>query len=148
VTSPRLLGLAFLLGLSPLVVVHPVRVSGRSMEPGLGNGAVRLAMRAWCAGAPRPGQVWLVTTPSGTVVKRLAAGPGTRVELREGSLWVDGRPVPQTQVAFADRASGGPWDTGQGWFLLGDNRPLSHDSRAYGPVPGAALEARILGGGR
>lgn len=118
------------------------------MEPGLDSGAVRLALRAWCAGTPRSGQVWLVATPAGTVVKRLVAGPGARVELREGTLWVDGRLIPQPQVRFADHATGGPWATGQGWFLLGDNRPLSHDSRAYGPVPPSALEARILGGDR
>lgn len=141
---PRLLGLAFLLGLAPLAVLHPVRIAGHSMEPALRPGAVRFALRAWCAGAPRPGQIWLVSTPSGTVVKRLAAGPGSRIEVRDGELRIDDRPVPEPYVAFPDRTSGGPWPTEHGWFILGDNRPASLDSRAYGPVAAAALEARVL----
>jgi signal peptidase I len=129
---------------SPLAFLHPVRISGRSMEPRLKDGEVRLALRAWCAGAPRPGQVWLAAAPGGTVVKRLAAGPGVKVEIRDGELWIDSRFVPEPYVDRTERYSGGPWETGAGWFLLGDNRGRSHDSRAWGPLPGARLEARVI----
>ena len=45
--------IAIVLALSPLLFVHPVRVSGRSMEPTLGDGSMHCALRAWCAGPPR-----------------------------------------------------------------------------------------------
>jgi signal peptidase I len=143
-SAPRILGAALLLALSPLAALHPVRIAGRSMEPALGDGSLRFALRAWCAGAPRVGQVWLVATPSGTVVKRLAAGPGERVEMKDGNLWIDGRFIPEPRVEHPDRSTGGPWDTGPGWFLLGDNRPVSMDSRMFGPIRKEALEARVL----
>ena len=140
----RLPGLALLLGLAPLAFVHPVRIQGRSMVPLLRDGDLRLALRAWCAGRARTGQVWLASSPSGIVVKRLAAGPGSRVELRDGELWVNGQYVQEPYLHDTERASCGPWDTGRGWFLLGDNRQESHDSRAWGPLPAGSLEARVL----
>lgn len=142
--SARLLAAALALGLSPLAFIHPVRISGRSMEPLFRDGEVHVALRAWCAGHPSPGQIWVAGAPSGRVVKRLAAGPGSRVEIRDGDVWINGRFIHEPHVAATERASGGPWDTGRGWFLLGDNRSESYDSRAWGPLPEAALEARIL----
>ena len=137
-------GAALALALTPLAFVHPVRIQGRSMEPTLRDGQVRLALRAWCAGRPRPGQIWLAATPTGPIVKRLAAGPGSRVELRDGALWVDGAYVREPFLVSTERYTGGPWATGDGWFLLGDNREESRDSRAWGPLPGRKLEARLL----
>jgi len=135
---------ALALVLSPLAFVHPVRVTGRSMEPGLREGDLRLALRAWCAGRPAQGQVWLAAAPGGTVIKRVIALPGSRVEIRDGEVWVDGAYLKEPYVARTDRETAGPWTTGPGCFLLGDNRSESRDSRAWGPLPLGALEARVL----
>jgi len=145
----RLLGGALALALAPLVFLHPVRIHGRSMEPGLHSGAVRLALRSWCAGPPAFGQVWLVRTPAGVVVKRLAGLPGDRVEFRGGRLFINGR-----RLADGDPASGRPrpaetrpaetQPAETGYFLLGDNLDDSLDSRAWGAVPRGGLLARIL----
>ena len=143
-SSLRLMAAALALGLAPLAFLHPVRIAGASMEPLLRDGEIRVALRAWCAGPPRPGQVWLAAGPSGTIVKRLVAGPGMRIEVRDGEVWVDGKYVPEPYVAATERASGGPWATGAGWFLMGDNRARSLDSRNWGPLPAAKLEARLL----
>jgi len=144
VTGPRLLGAALALALSPLAFVHPVRVAGRSMEPRLRPGSVCFALRPWCAGPPAAGQIWLVQTPSGAAVKRLVGLPGDRVELRRGDLWVNGRRVDEPYVDRPERDSAGSWAAGAGYFLLGDNRQESHDSRAWGSLSGAGLRGRIL----
>jgi len=135
---------ALALAMAPLAFLHPVRISGRSMEPGLRPGAVCLAMRPWCAGAPAAGQIWLVRTPAGIAVKRLVGVPGDRVELRDGDLWINGRRVEEPYVDRPELESAGPWALGPGYFLLGDNRPESHDSRAWGALSAGALEGRIL----
>lgn len=132
------------LALSPLLVVHPLRIQGRSMEPALRAGELRWVLRAWAAAAPSRGEVWVVETPEGSVVKRVAALPGERIELRDGDVFVDGRrlePAAGVTLERQDRA----WLCGEGTFVLGDNRPASRDSRVWGPLPSAAFKARVLG---
>jgi len=146
--SPWLLAGALALALAPLALVHPVRIEGRSMEPLLRDGDLRLALRPWCAGAPRPGEVWIVQTPSGPAVKRVVALPGARIELVDGELQVDGKVLPEPYVTHLERGSAGPWEAGSGYFMLGDNRPESHDSRAWGAVPGSGMEGRVWLGSR
>ena len=141
--SPWLLAGALALALAPLLFLHPVRIEGRSMEPLLHDGDLRLALRSWCSGAPRPGQVWIVRTPTGPAVKRVAAPPEARVAIVDGDLMVNGQLVPEPYVTHPERGSAGPWQTGPGYFMLGDNRPESHDSRAWGPVPGSGMEGRL-----
>lgn len=135
---------ALALALSPLAVVHPLRIEGRSMEPALRHGELRWALRAWAAGAPQRGQVWRVDTPEGPAVKRVAALPGERVELQDGDLRIDGRRQEPPEGARLERQDG-TWVCGEGWFLLGDQRPASRDSRAWGPLPRTAFRARVLG---
>lgn len=143
-TGPGLLGGALALALAPLLFMHPVLIAGRSMEPRLRPGSVCLALRAWCAGSPAAGQIWLVEAPGGTAVKRLVGLPGDRVELRRGALWINGRQVAEPYADPAERDTAGPWAVGAGYFLLGDNRAESHDSRAWGSLPATGLCGRIL----
>jgi signal peptidase I len=141
---PWVPGAALALALSPFLFIHPVRISGRSMEPGLKPGDIRLVLRAWCAGTPRPGQVWLLAAPSGKAVKRLVALPGSHVEFRGGDLWVDGKRALEPYVAWPEQDGRGPWETGGGCFFLGDNRPESQDSRSWGALPPESREGRLL----
>ena len=76
-------------------------------------------------------------------MKRLVARPDSRVELQNGNLFVDGHFIPEPYVARLEQDSSGTWNTGNGYFLLGDNRQESHDSRAWGALPPEQLEARL-----
>lgn len=136
---------ALALALTPLAFFRPVLVLGRSMEPGLGDRAVCLALRPWCAGAPARGQRWLLDTPAGAAVKRLVGLPGDRVELRDGRLRLNGRPLEEPYPTRQGAGPEGPWEAGPGYFFLGDNRDASRDSRTWGALPAASLRGRILG---
>lgn len=142
--TPRLLGAALALALLPLGALHPVRIAGRSMEPGLRDGTIRLALRPWCAGAPARGQVWLVATPAGPAVKRLLGLPGDRLELRDGRLRINGQPLEEPYALPAAGGPEGPWAAGPGLFFLGDHRDASRDSRTWGALPAASLRGRIV----
>lgn len=134
---------ALALALSPLAVVHPVRVKGRSMEPALRNGELAWALRAWCAGAPERGGQWLVEGPEGLSVKRVVGLPAERVEAKDGEILINGLRLQEPYVELEDHATGA-WDCRDGYLMLGDNRPRSHDGRAWGPLPKSALRSRVL----
>jgi signal peptidase I len=135
---------ALALVLSPLAVVHPVRVSGRSMEPALREGNLRWALRAWVSHAPRRGEVWMIEGPQGFSVKRVLGLPGDTVLWRGPDLWINGQRLDEPWVVHPDRGGEGDRTCGDGYLVLGDNRPESQDGRSWGPVPAKSMLGRIL----
>jgi signal peptidase I len=140
----KLLLPALLLALAPLLVVRPVLVSGPSMEPAFRDGDLRWGLRAWVAGPPRRGEVWVVQGPQGPGLKRVLGLPGEGVELKGPRLLVDGRPLEEPWVASPELSDQGPWACGEGYLVLGDHRTVSVDGRAWGPLPRSAFVARLL----
>jgi signal peptidase I len=122
--------------------------SGPSMEPNLYRGyRVMTEKVSYRLHPPRRGDVVVVERPDGeeSLIKRVVALPGEVVEVRGGRTFVDGQPIEE------------PWVTrfgGVGYpstvvpldhvFVLGDNRPVSHDSRAIGPVSLESIRGRAL----
>lgn len=137
---------ALALALSPLMVIHPVRVSGRSMEPALHDGELVWALWAWCGGPPERGQLWLVQGLEGMSVKRIVGLPTEIIESRDGEIFINGSRLPEPYVERSDHVTGS-WACRDGYLVLGDNRPQSHDGRTWGPLPMPALRGRILGVG-
>lgn len=135
---------ALAVAVSPLAFVHPVRVQGHSMEPLLRDGSLRVALRSWCTSPPSRGQVWLMESPQGPVIKRVLGLPGERLEQRDGVLFLEGR---RLEEPYLDRYDQGDVTlaTGSGYAVLGDNRRGSQDSRTWGPLPLDAFRSRILG---
>lgn len=129
----------------PLAFVHPLRVTGHSMEPTLTSGEIRLALRGWWAGPPRRGEVWLVESPDGPAVKRVVGLPGERLEQRDGEIYLGGQRLPEPFLQRFDQGPAGPWETGEGFLVMGDNRRASRDGRAWGPLPRAAFRSRMIG---
>ena len=141
-------------------LIQIVRVKGRSMEATLRNGEWALVTK-W--GGYRRGDVVLCRYPrrarqtfqlgaalsvtQHTVfVKRLVALPGDTVEIVSGQLFVSGDyvpPPPAMRSAPRDfpLRKLGPDE----YFVLGDNRLTSHDSRAadVGPIHRDMLHGRV-----
>jgi signal peptidase I len=135
---------AVALALSPLLVVHPVRISGHSMEPALKEGDLRWAQRAWASHAPKRGEIWAVEGPHGPSVKRVLGLPGESVTWRGPDLWINGRFLDEPWVVHPERGGEGSLACGSGYLVLGDNRPESQDGRSWGAVPREALRGRLL----
>ncbi|HJW71530.1 MAG TPA: signal peptidase I [Geothrix sp.] len=135
---------ALALALSPLFVVHPVRVSGHSMEPTFMDGDLRWALRTWASHAPRRGEIWVVEGPHGTSVKRVLGLPGDTVRWQGPDLWINEQRLEEPWVIHPERGGDGRQSCGTGFLLLGDNRPESQDGRSWGVTPPQALRGRIL----
>jgi len=85
--------------------------------------------------------------PEQDFIKRVIGLPGETLALRDGALWIDGRQVPEPYLAEAERhgASFGPVTVPPGhYFLLGDHRSRSADSREWGPAPEELLKGRAF----
>jgi signal peptidase I len=81
----------------------------------------------------------------GTFVKRVIGLPGDAVAERNGIVSVDGRRLREPYVVHRDSEPRRSWRVPSGsYFLLGDNRAESCDSRIFGPVPKGDVIGRIV----
>ncbi len=118
------------------------RVQGASMQPLLEDDERILVNKfAYRLGPIRRGDVvvfWYPRDPAVSFIKRVVGLPGDVVELRRGLVHVNGRPLDEPWVAaeFRGHDSVGPVEVERGhYFVLGDHRTSSNDSRAWGDVP-------------
>jgi signal peptidase I len=92
------------------------------------------------------GEALGLSTPDSALIKRIVALGGQTVEIREGSLLVDGEPVEEPYLADGLRMSDfGPVTVpGDHVFVMGDNRNQSEDSRRFGSVPESSIIGRAF----
>lgn len=105
-----------------------VRIAGSSMEGTLLSGDVVLICR-W--ETPERGNVMQCTFPgrSGTYVKRVIGLPNDTIEFSSGALTVNGRPLSEPYVSSPTEDMYIALGEDE-YFVLGDNRAESYDSRA------------------
>lgn len=124
-------------------VLMGVEIKGVSMSPTLLDGERYLLYRCtYLVRAPRAGEIVVLRDPEdhGLSVKRIVGLPGDTVEVRRDGLYVNHAKVQEpylmTKYILAPRYF--PTKPIQlasdRYFVLGDNRYLSADSRIYGPV--------------
>lgn len=83
-------------------------------------------------------------TGSPPFVKRVIATEGETIELKRGLLYINGQRVNEPYIV-RDYSDYGPYKVPKGkLFVMGDNRPNSRDSRAFGPVPVRAVIGRAF----
>lgn len=132
-------------------VLAPVRVNGASMLPTLTEGEVLLIdkLSLFLRTPPRGSMVvFALPDRSETFIKRIIAMPGETVQIKEGGVYVNGYLLDESLYA-PDMRGVEDFDAlvvPEGKvFVLGDDRPISLDSRdpSIGCVPLEELEGRV-----
>jgi signal peptidase I len=127
-----------------LFLYQPVKVEGTSMMPSLVDQERifinKFIYRFGLADVGRGDMVvfWFPGDTSKSYIKRVIAVPGDTVEVLDGKVVVNGRSLPEPYVPdeFRDHISVGAkrMESDQ-YFVLGDHRSSSNDSRTWGVVP-------------
>jgi signal peptidase I len=85
-------------------------------------------------------------TPQSDLIKRVIGLPGETIEIRSNSVYVDGNPIDEPYLpAGLVMADQGPWQVPEGhYFVMGDNRNSSNDSRVFGAIERGRIVGRAF----
>ncbi len=116
-------------------------VSGSSMYPTFKDGDwIFWNKNVYHDANPQRGDIIVLNYPGDptnkTYVKRIIGLPGDKIEIKDEHVFIDGRQINESYIG-ADVPSdpSGIWKIAAGqYFVMGDNRPNSNDSRYFGPV--------------
>ena len=127
-----------------LFLYQPVKVEGTSMMPGLQDQERifinKFVYRFGIGDVNRGDTVvfWYPNDPTKSYIKRVIGVPGDRIELDDGTVIRNGKPLVEVYVPpeYRDQQSMPATTVPAGeYFVLGDHRSSSNDSRAWGMVP-------------
>ena len=124
-------------------IITPVRVDGASMDQTLEDGQILLLYKL--SNIDYGDIVVLDEEKEGEIIiKRIIGMPGDTVSIRDNTVYVNGEKVEE------DYAYGETSDYEEitldddEYFILGDNRPISKDSRYFGPVKEDEIIGKII----
>lgn len=134
-----------------LFVASPHQVNGQSMVPNFQSGEYVLSDKvSYKFGNPKRGDIVVfhapeaANCPKGTgcdFIKRVMGLPGESLEVHDNHIWVNGQQVDEPYIPKEFETLAGNATKGKTivlgpdeYFVSGDNRPYSSDSRAWGPI--------------
>ena len=122
-------------------IATPFRISGVSMAPNFADGQFVLVDKiTYLTGQPSRGDVVVLhfpANPAKLFIKRIVGLPGETVKIQEGKVSVNGAPlseayIPEGESSQPDQVKVLAYEQ---YFVMGDNRPNSNDSRYWGQLP-------------
>jgi len=135
--------------------VQTVHVEGSSMVGTLNNDDYLIANKIdYKLHAPQRGDIIILRAPTNQSVdfiKRVIGLPGERLLIRDGVVYINGQPLDESYLPDAwtsmnnwplDGSSNGEVMPPDHYFVMGDNRNRSQDSRTFGPISRDEIEGR------
>jgi signal peptidase I len=142
------------IGLALVIIVflyQPVKVEGTSMAPLLSDQERIFINKFVYRFEPIQRRdvvvFWYPLDRSKSFIKRVIGLPGESVEIRQGIVYVNGRAIdePYVPVQYEDMSDFGPVRVPKdNYFVMGDHRISSNDSRVFGPVDSKYIYGRAV----
>ena len=87
-----------------------------------------------------------LSTPDSDLIKRVVGLPGETIEIRNNTVFIDGEPLDEPYLAdnVRMRRFGPETIPADHYFVMGDNRSSSLDSRSTGPIHGDRIVGRAF----
>lgn len=144
-----------------LVIVLPIRyflfqpflVRGQSMEPNFSSGDYLIIDQlSYRIREPQRGEVIVFkypNIPSQRYIKRIIGLPGETIEIRDGQVFVSGTVLDETDYLFDfnftdNKGFKSATLADNEYFVMGDNRLASYDSRVWGVLPRQNIIGRVF----
>ncbi|MGI6183762.1 MAG: signal peptidase I [Candidatus Fimadaptatus sp.] len=128
-------------------VFEPIVVDGPSMNETLYTGdRVFVTKFDYLLGEPERGTVVICHYPNSreNYIKRVVGLPGETISIVDGVTYVDGEALKEDFIAHPAKLDFGPLTLGADeYFVMGDNRGNSNDSRAVGPLKKSQIVGRV-----
>jgi signal peptidase I len=142
------------LGLAMVIIVffyQPVKVEGTSMAP-LISDQERIFINKFVYRFEPIGRgdvvvFWYPLDRSKSFIKRVVGLPGDLVDIRDGHVYINGQYLDEPYVPprYEDNSAYGPSRVPPGqYFVLGDHRISSNDSRIFGYVPASYIYGKAV----
>ncbi|CAG0941708.1 signal peptidase I [Anaerolineae bacterium] len=128
--------------------VQNFRIEGYSMEPNFHDGQFILVNKLeYMIKAPERGDVVVLIPPTAAnrdFIKRIIGKPGDKVEIMDGRVSINGKPLDEPYPLNPGAYSMGATTIGPDeYFVLGDNRNNSSDSHSWGTVTKVKLVGKV-----
>ena len=132
-------------------VLEPHSVSGSSMDDTFKDGDYVIVDKlSYRFTDPKAGDVIVFNPPAVTgkterFIKRVIATSGQTVEVKSDATYVNNVPLVENFVTYksAQTSASALLPAGQ-YFVMGDNRAVSYDSRSWGPIVKSEVQGRVL----
>lgn len=151
----RIIGIAFFIR---FFILSPGVAIGRSMEPNFNNGHAFLVLKfPYFFSSPKRFDVvqWLNTEGHAVYIKRVIGLPGEHLTIKRNQVCIQDISKKETcldepylapeTVTRVTRGQPFSWDIPPStYFLIGDNRFVSIDSRNFGPIHQSSIIGKVL----
>lgn len=135
-----------------LFLYQPVKVEGTSMMPSLIDQErifINKFLYRFGGEIERSDMVvfWFKHDPTKSYIKRVIAVPGDQIQIDDGYVVLNGRKLDEPYVPdeYRDHSFYPPYTVKHDeYFVLGDHRSSSHDSRSLGPVQRADIYGKAV----
>ena len=130
-------------------VAEAYEIKGRSMEPTFLSGQRVVVLKAFYEIHREDVVVFSSTEdPSKDLIKRVVGLPGETLKIVGGRVYINGQKLQEDYARFGER---GVYErpveeriAPGHYFVLGDNRPDSHDSRYFDSVPATSIRGKVV----